>query len=658
MYRFYLDSSPIEEPKGWDKLVTTIKRDRAFRAMLITQDAQFEFTGDGYDYLYSVHTSGYCNEVDVLIEETLDGGDTWLHFYNGVIKIPAISFDEKNRIASCQVDDNSYFARINSAKNIGCNITGSKSRNGIDITPIPLSSIKYFDVSTGTYITQTLTGGYEGGAYKVYDCLRFMVDWMSDGELSFASDTFGAGGDYEDYFITIGRAIELYDQTVPNGFTYNLWRQFFPKVSFDVMYRELSRRFNLRLIIDNSNTSPTVRIEQESYFTQAGTMLTAQNVDRIVTKTNADYIYNKVSYGSSGQEDDLGGTDFPASIDYKGFKTEEFAIIGPCSTDNPLDLACSWITSSNFIQYCVDNGTSGTADYDSLVFLVHATLDSGSNYFAVKSDFLGIGKYFYNESLTNESISDRFLGAVPNSIVNYFGTSNFFKAKRNANLASLLAPLVSNEPVQFDDDYTTPYYDNNNNYGNGTIPPAPISAANSRYTAPLSGIFKFVVYIERIEPGAGNITVVIRVYDNTNTLKTFSADTQSFPLGVNLDNYFYPASVYMDATTGDYAQVDITFGNNCAPDDVNGIMTWECVLAGADGFIKTYDPEDYPIIQHEFKYPITASEFNDIKSNPCRYIEFSMEGQQVRRGQLESIKYEHKSGIATILLNSSKTMNN
>lgn len=647
MYRFFLNNSLVEEAQGWDNLASSIKRDKELRAILLTQDGTFEFTGNAYEYLWQLFQDNYCNEVDVRIEESKDSGNNWTYFYEGVIKVPAITFDEYRHVASCIVEDNSYYSRINNAKSIGAYLYGSKSRNGADITPCTLYNIKYFHVSTGSYITQALNGGYEGGAYKVYDCLRYMIEWMSDGRLSFISDTFGSGGEFENYFITIGRAIELYDQSITDPdtgadisppFTETLWKQFFPKITFNDLIKEIGNRFNIKLIIEYGGENPTVRIEPESWFDQSGTMFRALLTDSIKTKTATQYIYNKINFGSSGIEDDLGGTHFPATIDFLGYKEEEFAITGDCSVDNSLNIKCDWVTSSNVIEYCVENGALlSTKVYDSAVFLIQAEPDSGTNYFASKGDWLNYGFYFYNPLLTNYEVAKRYLGSVPNAIVDYLAVeTNDYQASKTTD--NITVPNF----VDFDDDSNPPNYDTGGNYNNSTY----------TFTAPLNAIYTWNIRINARQLSGHSFNMLVAIT---------SSGGQSTEQFINMfgggpvQDSIVTLTLYMNATETCHVEFVPTPGGTFTFNAKGSY--WKLVAINHNGMIYGYDPADYPIIQHEFTYPLTSSQFNTIKNNPCKYIEFAMDGQVTRKALLESLKYDHTKGQGTFILMSSKNMN-
>ena len=46
-YRYYLNGTLVNEAEGWERLVTTIKRNRSTRGIEVTQDATITFNEIG-----------------------------------------------------------------------------------------------------------------------------------------------------------------------------------------------------------------------------------------------------------------------------------------------------------------------------------------------------------------------------------------------------------------------------------------------------------------------------------------------------------------------------------------------------------------------------------------------------------------------------------
>jgi len=659
--RCLLDSIQVEEPIGLSQISKVVKRDKSEGSILVTQDAEVTFVGDGFDYLYNLlRNDGFCVRASCIVQITIDGGSTWTNYYEGLIPISAVEFDLKRNLAKTKIFDNSYNSKIDNSKSIGAFLYWERSRNNVAITPIPYQTIQYFSVTTGAYITQTFNGGYEGAAYRPFDVMRFLIEFMTDGEMGFSSSVFDTGGEYEGLLLTHGRAIELADQSLgcpsdcPPACTQSVWEEFWDKVDWETLFKEYRNRFNLAFAVDYSTSPISLRVEKESYFKENGILFSALNVDELKLKIDESQLYANVEFGQGGTVNEQ-GTTFPYYVTLLGFGEEKHNILGNCNIDGSLNLQTKFFTNSNDVQYLLENGVIGTEDWDRSIFIIQCDYDSGINWKANKGTWLGTLGYFYNELMNNANIIQRFVGFVPNSIVQFIGTGNLFQASRTPGIGTL-NPLVSNEPVQFDDDYTPPNFDSNNNYGNGTPQGTPVSAINSRCSFPFKAVSTHRIYIETIAGGsAGNVTVTVKRYDAANVLLSYTQKIISFSSGLHVNNYFDLVPIYTDPT--DYLTVDITFGINMQP-DTDGKMYWACVSTGFEGELSVFDPEDISIYKNDFAYPMSVREMDVITRNPKGLIEFSRDGGVNKEyGWIDTIKHSPSTGIAQITLTSTKNLN-
>ena len=661
MYRAILDSVVMDEPQGWENITTTMKRDYNIRGIVVTQDGKFIFQGNGYDYLHTLmlESSG-TSKVDVRIDRSDDDGQNFIEDYKGIIFIADCEFDESTRSVICKIQDDSYYARINNNKSIGVLLYGSHSKNNVEIDPCTLYYIKYFTVTTGTYITQTLNGGYEGAAFKSYDVLRYMIEWMTDANIGFTSDIFGTGGQYENFFITHGRAIQLYDQSLgcpgdcPPQCTQAVWEENWEKVSWETVFKEYSNRFNLWWTIDYSTGSPVFRLEDEQYFRGRDTVAYAFDINKIKTKINSALFYAKVKFGQ-GQMFEEQGTNFPETIDFIGWKDEEFQLLGESNIDVTLDLTTSWLTSSNNIEQLIINGVVADQQYDRSIYMVECTPDSGTNYFAVQSDFLDTGYYYYNPSLTNASISNRFFGSVPQSIATFLGAGNDeFRAETTTPL-HYEAPNRNIVPLIFDDDMSTANgnFDTSNNYDSST----------GYYTVPTSGIFtfSFSMTCNFIPPNAGfgtNFFVDVNRYDSGGTGGTLLYSKNCvFEYVYMFDLISVTGSATMQANAGDKIAISVLYLEGFGITIREG-ATFSCTKSTTGGGVyATYDYNDFPAFIHEFDEPLSNADFKTIINSNNGLMEFKMYEDQIRKGWFDLVKFIPATGKATFQLSSNKKLN-
>lgn len=663
-FRYLLDNLIVDEPMGWDQLSKVIKRDKNQGSILVTQDADLSFIGTGYDYLFDkLVNDGFCSSIDCKIQITTDGGNIWTNYYEGIIYISSVEFDRKNNIAKTKVFDNSYNSKIDNNKSIGAFLYGERSKNDVAITPIPYQTIEYFKVTTGAYIAQDFSGGstHTGAAYKPFDAMKFLIEFMSDGELTFSSSVFDTGGEYEGYLLTHGRAIELADQSLTDSLgnpippcTESVWKEYWDKVSWETLFKEYRNRFNLCFAVDKSTTPISIRVEKESYFRDNNILFSALYIDELKTKVDESKLYSKVGFGQGGSQD-AQGTSFPFNIDFVGFKTEEFQVVGTCNVDSSLSLQTGFNSNSNDIEYLLTNGVIDTADWDRQIFIVQCTYDTGINWKADEFQILGPPFWYYNSGITNSSISSRFLGAIPNSIASYiqpldveftarhYPTSIFYYAAALSSTVITFTDVISNPSGAYDGSqyfvcprtgiftFAFDYYGNQYTSLLGYF-------RIERYDATLSTLLSYV-YLDQIPTTPANPSH-FRQY--TGSLIANAGDK----IGVFIANPNTLAMINISILSGTYSGLTRDTIFSCTSSSLTG------------GNYQYHNPEDISIYKNEFTYPLSVSDMDTIVANVKGLIEFSTDGGITKEyGWIESIKQDVKTGLGQFVLTSSKKLN-
>ena len=134
MIQFLLDDVQYDAPKGWDEIETTIKRDFQYNSVLANQDTEVDFSGEAYNYLYTkLRTEGFCTRVKFEIRISSDDL-TFRTLLRGNLFVSDIQFNERTCIATCKIEDNSYYAMINNNKSLATTLDTGLSKNGVAIT--------------------------------------------------------------------------------------------------------------------------------------------------------------------------------------------------------------------------------------------------------------------------------------------------------------------------------------------------------------------------------------------------------------------------------------------------------------------------------------------------------------------------------------------
>ena len=533
--RVYLDSTLLADtPKGWDEAKIKSVRDDEVRGLFTTYTTDLDFWGDGFDYIDNIMNNDYCQTIDVLIESDDCTEGVWRDEFNGVIQLTQISkMDIDKRIVTTKILDESFDAKIDNNKSIKAIVTVGTSKNDVSITPVTAQQILIFD-PTDNFNVYEATPAY---MYRVYDCFRFIIDYMTDGTVDFVSDVFS--GDYYNWMLCTGSELRQRGNAGEKL-----------EISFKEVFKELHKKTNLSLAIEPNAAGYTnqfrVRIEPTEYFEQDDAIITLESIRGIDLDFNKTELYSNIEVGSKEFDDDV-ILSYPP-INFKAFKKEDFTILGQCNIDKTLNLVSNYIIDTNIIEYINLNGAD--TKYDKKTFLIvtdgtkaikykeygeplsigvntsvsaNKLIDSTAD-FSAAGDNISVGDmvinvdtdlnanvnsvdsptqltldtdiftltgenyqirtqpYSYNHPLTNIEVVKRFIGGLPNSVIKHISTSSIanFWAGQTVTNSYTSFPLSVN-PMEYDDDTTPPFFDDATNYDTTLF----------QYTVPSSGLYGF-----------------------------------------------------------------------------------------------------------------------------------------------------------------------
>lgn len=655
MMKFYLDGTLVENPTDWDELKSYLKRDDDFNGVLLFQESSLTFGGDGYEYLYSKLTDSFCNVVELKILDNCAGGD-YVEIIKGSIFVSDCKFNEKNCLCNAKVEDNSFFKSINNNKSINFSPFTDRTKNAL-----VLSTATTYNLDVYSVVNPATIQRFNVQAVTVYEAFRSIISFLSDNTVSFRSDTFNVGGEWEGLCITTGYKIRT---ALSSNFT---------QFNFEELFNEIKARIPIGFKINNPYTNPELQIETLDYFYNTNVVDTFEDIYEIITTVDQDKLYAVIKIGSNVLDEGF-FFPFPEDIVLFGFKEESFFISGECNINNTLELVNDWVLSSNIIQKCV----AGNQSYDDNLFLIDSTLTDASNGRTTNTDYLSVGIFFYNERLTNLETINRYIGFVPNNIVNYLGVSGAgtFKAYLPANITHTATVAPDN------DDYNplalgAESYDVSNAYNTGTY----------RFTAPSSGVYFFNTNIHITSTtGVGSVTAYfqayIRIFDSLGVLQNVGESFGGVIYGVRMfqQNVFLTGvpwlgvganatvnltgSNYIIMRQGWYAILRLSKVGTTGDIDYtihagDGLTWMECdENSNGGGVYQAGEPSLYPTLVHSFDHPMTKSKFDTMIANSTSLYSFGMNGQEYRRAWIKDLVYDHTKGSAVVKLITDKTTQN
>jgi len=629
--RFLLDGNLVTTPDGWEDLKSKIKRDNQLQAVLIFQEASVQFTGDGYEYLYNkLLTEGFCAVVDLVVERTCTDSATWKTLFKGRIFVSDCEFNERTCKANAKLEDNSFYSLIKNNSKIKTALDTDLTKNGDPLTQAPVYEIDFYDILTNAVVAKA-----DVPSMRVYDAFKYLISFMTDNRVGFESTLFDVNGRWEGLAITTGERIRTATDID--------WLQ----ISFATLFKEVYNATEpLIMIVEDPYTSPTIRIESESYSFANAVNLICGDVYEVNTSIEQEKLYSSINIGSSNIDDTNSRVSFPELIDLFGFKQEELYVVGECNIDNSLDLVGDFIRSSNIIHAQLT-----TQDYDQSMFLIDTEYINSTSGRTTNTNSLGEQppqgpRYYYNDALRNSQILDRWEGGLPNNLVKYIGVvgDGLFEAvsSANQNRGVFLAGITP--PIQF----TNEAFDNGNNW-DGT----------DTYTIPQTGVYYFD-FNGTFEPNApslaGQLRVWLRVYDAGGNLR-FSVGQSTI---INLTGTQQVSRSYrVTANESDYVELNFQYS------EVGSLIQTARLFAGASlacvantiggAVFNTYDPSVFPVFTYDFDYPITDDQFDVLVANPIGRIAFNMDGQPFRYGWIKEITYDHVKKIGSFKLITSQS---
>lgn len=656
-YRVTLDGIVVTDlVDGLRELNQELIRDELFHGVFVYNTSTLHFSKTAYDAIYTAWETSPCGELDCDIEARCHGGQ-WEMAFRGLVFVNDVEFDMHRCTCSTTLKDRGFEARIRNNKRIKAHVNSDLSKNEVTITPATTVISHFFNPTNGVYSYT------DRGAYRVGDVFRYLIDFMSDGQLGFYSTLFSDGYAPEWYNLMIvqGEIIRtgLEDESHPAKLY----------IDFETLFVEVDKKIPISATVENIAGVPTIVIERRSAtFDTTLEAATHRSIGgfegerSLIAKTDTSRWYSKVVVGSEKTQKQDGTFEYP-DVRFANWKVEEYHVMGTCNTDNEFELIGNYIVDSNVIEDMLPAGSSNDA-YDDDIVIFEAEPASGSAVQAIAYDMLGNNGRIYNRLLQNEFVIERYAQELPNGIAQFItveAQNDLFKAQLTANdtnggMGYTAGPIVIGfpDPYPFNDEL----FDYNNRYNDTTF----------RYTAALNGFYRFIISMHVINlvfegPFAGDLefTIHLRKYDSADVLietqtGVFTVVNGTIPPGADAWVTFNTPGSYGNAT--DYWDVALEAQQlGPGPEDITfdlGLASYfEAVYAFiGGGVVASGDPATYRARLYEYSYPITYSQWLQLIEDKNGYITFNpqQDSSTDRQAFIETISYALDKGRAEITL--------
>ena len=648
MFRFYLNNTLVSDPINWDEFSETIERDDSIKGILPKYEIKMLFNAGGYDYLFGqMFTNGFCQLIELRVDYKC-AGNTYKPILEGYIFLSECKFNLNKCTVECEVEDNNFGARIFRNKSIKTYIDTLKTKNDETLTVCTSTQVEFFTPLTGVY------GGTKRKCFDVKDAFRFLVEFMTDNLVGFEST----------YLDTINMTLISGDgiRNPSSGLA--------PFISFEDLFKEVNKKFPIAFtMITGTDGRPTIKIEEEAYFFNATNSIQIDNIEDLRQSFNNEILYSSVKFGGETVTFNAALHHF-GYIRFLSFREEEYFLQGACNIDKVLDLYGDFICDSNIIEELFATATTNDT-YDLNVFFIEQTLAQATQ---TASPTTLIAPYYYNASLTNREVSNRY--NYNGSLALYLsGAIIGFRASKNADypwgsgavFPSGGAPCPSPpdlryytssaQYITFQDDSVSPNFDTAGNY----------DGVNT-YTASAAGEFVFEAHISYspFKPSTSSLfnmyykgVVELRRFNSLNVLiesyqVTDPAISTGFYSSVGWHSVLASTSFTLDV--GDY--VKVAFWLLYCPVNCALSSSWAMNIKGGSyntyfrtlsaptsgGVFQSTEVVPYKASKFEFEQPISSDKYDTMKLDLSQSIIFNNKPLDNKTGWIRKLTRKFSTG--------------
>lgn len=564
MYSYTLDGIPFSDPLGnvGDFTLTlerTFEDESLFREF---SELSLIFTGQAYGYLCRKLAEDYCAKT--AFELTI--GNNMV--YSGQIIASFGTINYTQGTYETQVVDTSYRGLIRERIRNDINLASTISVNCSPITPLPILNLDFFDRDGDPVAWQVR-------CYNVLDCLRLIVDVISDGTVDVQSAYLTANP----YVITNG-------YNLGNNAGASLDRRY-PVLSFERLYSELRKALALYASLEIISSTPTIIIEPESYwFEDAPNGFSIADFPYGMTiNVDEDRIYSLSKIGSSDVDVD---SDFNPFDNQRldGWLLRTYNTCGCIfDRDNEQDLEADFIYDSGKIfKALVDRDET-----DSIYMIeIDPVTNQPAKYIRVPT----LNVFYYNDTLRNKNIAQRwadiFLNCAYDDRVSDVSFRAFSEFEDGDPLSCNLqrfniqpTPIsASGNMLYFQSDYDT-FAALTQPANSGDIVGSVGGCGKSRFTVPVDGSYAFIASRDfffqfPVLTGGNTVTFdvlfIIRAYDSGGGIKFSSSTVQQHVAVAPSDiwsSFVTNSTPLWNLVSGDYVEVIFSFQIVSSPSGLN-----------------------------------------------------------------------------------------
>jgi len=442
-------------------------------------------TQDAYNILRTAYNTSVCDSLEAVIVNNTGKSES-SYSINTLIYINDIKWNLSKRSCVVQFVVSPFLQFIDNNQGIKVTLGAGLSKNLTDISGYTVRRTVTLPNPVGGADTVDRLG------WRFYDAFAYLIAFISDGTLTFASDFFGySSGIYASQrygVLMMGAEVRLgpsYDTNFPRPD---------PLLSFGELYKDCQKLFNVGLSIEGT----VVRIEPRTYWNQSGNLIPIDAIKELMSELDREQFYSSVRLGSFGYNSDY---DYLGMVAYYGHRDEQYHLLGQCNINNQLDLHTSTlIIDTNAIMASLPVAGGGfnddTADQSNM--LIDCTTLDVANITPVPLNPLQV---YYNAAFSNGNTLMRWDGYIPFTVYQLNqGLLQLVRASHSGVTQQAVSNGVTTATFAPQDDVNPPNFDTGGDYQLGFFAFATLQAITTPFnlyagyfTAPSNDYYTFNV---------------------------------------------------------------------------------------------------------------------------------------------------------------------
>jgi len=599
-YDVYLDGVLVNDWVNWNDFTKEINRNDSLKIFGVRAQGNFTFTGDAYRIIIDkIRTDGPCSLLPAMV---IYRGTNSVVMLDGQVFLNTVVYKEEESgvecSLTCEIEDNSFSQFIINNSQAVFKIGDGISLKGNPVTAATPLDLTLFTPSNGLDITEVRK------AYDVIDAMTEVVACLTEETVLFESGWYSALPDDEKYAISVGVNLRVLSQLNP-------------EVSFADIMDNLQKKYNLWLFAVKENGVNILKLEEESFITQAAT-IRLDNVRDITRSFDETKFYSTIEVGSTefNRDDDF-STNLPF-IPLVTVDKETYNLATDCNAGTALDLVSDWTIDHNKIEDTIINSNDENDDQIFMIQYTESTVTATA--FSLTTNG-GLPKH-YNAKLINSEVIDRW--RVQGTIGNNFASSiDMFSVQATNDETSTSADSTW-DPVTLDDDTSTGRFNDNNRF----------DIVNYEWEVQETGVYRF----------SGDLQFEVITVFGGPTLDVFAEVAQRTPTGDDVSitligagslNVVGQDSVAWQPTFGVYLYKGNIASARGRAVISGGAMTYQFKADNSGDetyfemeeaftpvqFTSPQDGDTYFSELIEFEHPFPADSWILMEENPARAIE-------------------------------------